>query len=154
MTNGRLCGCGPLAASTSRRPTARRSAVSATRSRGEKSDALLASAPKLNTKRTRYHGGSRGSQRASAARPGRRRRRNMKPTLRDASVSAAYLLKAEDGLASARTSEAGATHRKEARGQPSSQTATTMVEDVFDSLPVELRLLALGLPDEMRRMAA
>jgi len=35
---------------------------------------------------------------------------------------------------------------KEARGHPSSQTAATPAADRFESLPVELRLLALGLP--------
>jgi hypothetical protein len=75
------------------------------------------------------------------------RRRNMKPTLRVASVSAAYLLKAEDGLATARTAEGSSTLiRKEASGLPSSQTVTMMAVDVHQSLPVELRLLALGLP--------
>jgi len=34
---------------------------------------------------------------------------------------------------------------KEARGLPSSQTATTMVADSHEALPTELRLLALGL---------
>jgi hypothetical protein len=86
----------------------------------------------------------------------RRRRRNMKPTLRVASVSAAYLLKAEDGLATARTAEGSSTLiRKEASGLRSSQTVTMMAVDVYQSLPIELRLLALGLPlpDEMRMVA-
>jgi len=46
--------------------------------------------------------------------------------------------------------EAGTSERgfasKEARGYPSSQTATTMAADVHETLPLELRLLALGLP--------
>ena len=33
-----------------------------------------------------------------------------------------------------------------ARGYPPSQTATTMAADRHESLPIELRLLALGLP--------
>src|SRR5262249_30146517 len=35
---------------------------------------------------------------------------------------------------------------KKARGLPSSQTATTMAADVHETLPLELRLWALGLP--------
>jgi hypothetical protein len=40
----------------------------------------------------------------------------------------------------------GAVAPKEVRGYPSSQTATTMVADRYEVLPLELRLLALGLP--------
>ena len=36
---------------------------------------------------------------------------------------------------------------KEARGLPSSQTATTLVADAHEALPTELRLLALGLAE-------
>lgn len=84
---------------------------------------------------------------------------------RDASVSAAFLDIGEDRLATptggARLAEhqkrnsSGASPRKEERGSPSSQTATTMAADRFDSLPLELRLMALGLPmpDNLARAA-
>jgi hypothetical protein len=47
---------------------------------------------------------------------------------------------------------------KEARGLPSSQTATTMAADAYAPLPLELRLLALGLvetdwPENLARAA-
>jgi hypothetical protein len=44
---------------------------------------------------------------------------------------------------------------KQARGLPSSRTATTMAADDYGSLPMELRLMALGLPlPEPQRAAA
>ena len=78
-------------------------------------------------------------------------------------VSAACLLSAEDGPVSpargAGPSEGHFVSKKEcprsgrgvaatvgARGLSSSQTATTMAADIHASLPLELRLLALGLP--------
>ena len=83
---------------------------------------------------------------------------------RDATSSAAIFLSTADGPASAGT-EAGTSERgfasKEARerptaappkaankasGLPSSQTATTVAADRYGSLPLELRLVALGLP--------
>ncbi len=63
-------------------------------------------------------------------------------------ASAAILLNIEDrrvtpaGLEA--TSEGGFASKK-ARGLPSSQTATTIAADVHASLPLECRLLALGL---------
>jgi hypothetical protein len=38
-----------------------------------------------------------------------------------------------------------ASPRRKERGYPSSQTATTLVADRYEALPVELRFLALGL---------
>jgi len=59
-------------------------------------------------------------------------------------VSAAIFFSAEDrpvtGLAE------GGFASKEARGLPSSQTVVMPAVDVHQSLPIELRLLALGLP--------
>ena len=73
------------------------------------------------------------------------RRRNK---ARDATSSAAIFLSTADRPASAGM-EAGTSERgfasKEARGLPSSQTATTMAADAHEALPTELRLLALGL---------
>jgi hypothetical protein len=67
---------------------------------------------------------------------------------RDATSSAAIFLSTDDRPASAGleegTSERGFAPKK-ARGLPSSQTATTMAADVHEALPLELRLLALGL---------
>src|SRR5262245_55381534 len=40
----------------------------------------------------------------------------------------------------------GDSPRKKERGYPASQTASTMAADRFEPLPLELRLLALGLP--------
>jgi len=69
---------------------------------------------------------------------------------RDASSSAVSFLSRNDRLA---TPEGGARMEfergfasKEARGLSSSQTATTIAADIHGSLPLELRLLALGLP--------
>jgi hypothetical protein len=88
----------------------------------------------------------------------RRRHRNMTRTTNDADSSTPIFLISEDGLASARPSEGGFAS-KEARGLPSSQTETRTAVDVYDdvaaSLPIELRLLALGLPlpDDMQMAA-
>jgi hypothetical protein len=71
-----------------------------------------------------------------------------------ATLSASIFLSNEDRPA---TPEGGAGlaergfASKEARGLPSSQTATTMVADRYEPLPMELRLLALGLPVPGRR---
>src|SRR5262245_41886327 len=63
-------------------------------------------------------------------------------------VSAAIFLSGEDGPVTPAgvegTSERGFASKK-ARGLPSSQTTTTMVADSHEALPIELRLLALGL---------
>lgn len=69
---------------------------------------------------------------------------------RDASVSAAIFISSEEGLATARPTErAFGTKEKKIRGLPSSQTATTSAADRYvtahSSLPLELRLLALGM---------
>ena len=65
-----------------------------------------------------------------------------------ATLSAPIFLTTEDRPATAGLAE-GEFERgfasKEARGYPSSQTATTMVADAHEALPTELRLLALGL---------
>jgi hypothetical protein len=64
-------------------------------------------------------------------------------------VSTAISLSSEDGPVTPAgvegTAERGFASKK-ARGLPSSQTATTMAADRYGSLPLELRLLALGLP--------
>jgi hypothetical protein len=81
-----------------------------------------------------------------------RKRRNMTRTQNDASVSAAIFLSSEDRPASP-VGGAGLAERgfasKKARGLPSSQTATTMAADSaassYSGLPLELRLIALGL---------
>jgi hypothetical protein len=72
----------------------------------------------------------------------------------DASVSAAIFLSSEEGLATARPTERvfDPKQEKKKRGLPSSQTATTSAADRYvtahSSLPLELRLLALGLQSE------
>ena len=64
-------------------------------------------------------------------------------------VSAAYLLSSDDRPV---TSEgkggcpSGAVAPKEGSGYPSSQTAATLAADKYASLPLELRMIALGLP--------
>jgi hypothetical protein len=88
----------------------------------------------------------------------RRRRRNMTRTQNDASVSAPIFSISEDGLASARTAEGGFASKEASKGLASSQTAIRIAVDVTiaaASLPLELRLLALGLPlpDDMRMAA-
>jgi hypothetical protein len=83
-------------------------------------------------------------------------RKNKTATRSGTSVSAAHLLKAEDVPVPTGTAEGSSTLiRKEGSGLPSSQTVTMMAVDVRESLAVELRLLALGLPlpDEMRMVA-
>jgi hypothetical protein len=86
------------------------------------------------------------------------RRRNK---ARDASPCAANFLTSEHGPATPARG-AGASERgfapKKARGLPSSQTATTMAADAYAPLPLELRLLALGLvetdwPENLARVA-
>jgi hypothetical protein len=76
-------------------------------------------------------------------------RRNKHRTAGETTLSATIFLSNEDRPVSPEGG-AGLAERgfasKEARGLPSSQTATTMVADRYGSLPVELRLLALGLP--------
>jgi hypothetical protein len=80
-------------------------------------------------------------------------RKNKTATRNGTSVWAAYLLKAEDVPVPTGTAEGPSAFRKE--GQPSSQTAYMLAVDVHQSLPVELRLLALGLPlpDDMQMAA-
>jgi hypothetical protein len=76
-------------------------------------------------------------------------------------VSAAIFLSCEDRPVTPAgvegTSERGFASKK-ARGLPSSQTATTMAADAYAPLPLELRLLALGLvetdwPENLARAA-
>src|SRR5262249_51039235 len=71
----------------------------------------------------------------------------------DASAGTPFSLPPDDTLATARVEEGGAAveiaslpQASEASGPPSSRTATTLAADRFASLPLELRLLALGLP--------
>ena len=75
-------------------------------------------------------------------------RRNKPGTRGETTLSTAIFLISEDRPVSpdggAELSERGFAS-KEARGLPSSQTATTMVADAHEALPTELRLLALGL---------
>jgi hypothetical protein len=77
------------------------------------------------------------------------RHRNKARDANDATSSAVNLCILADGPATpdggAGPSERGFAS-KEARGLPSSQTATTMAVDRYASLPLELRLAALGLP--------
>jgi hypothetical protein len=80
----------------------------------------------------------------------RRKRAEQAKNLSDVTgASTAYFLSSEDGPVTPAgvegTSERGFAPKK-ARGLPSSQTATTMAADVHEALPLELRLLALGLP--------
>src|SRR5262249_19038324 len=82
---------------------------------------------------------------------------------RDASVSAAYLLTAQDRLATTQQADrevgnsCGATPRQEEKRTSvlSAQTARPKAVDIHGSLPIELRLLALGLPmpENMARAA-
>ena len=96
----------------------------------------------------------RGMSRATWYRQNKARRR------RETSVSAAIFFSGDDTLASperkrgseGRGASSGAPPKerpssspKKERGLPSSQTATTMAVDRLETLPVELRLLALGL---------
>ena len=75
-------------------------------------------------------------------------RRNKPGSRGETTLSTAIFLSTADRPASAGM-EAGTSQRgfasKEARGLPSSQTATTMAADAHEALPTELRLLALGL---------
>jgi hypothetical protein len=93
----------------------------------------------------------------------------MTRTQNDANWSTPNFLLPEDELASARTAEGSSTLKEASKSGersaphgavaseplPSSQTVTMMAVDVHGSLPVELRLLALGLPlpDEMKMAA-
>jgi hypothetical protein len=74
-------------------------------------------------------------------------RRNKHRSSGETTLSAAIFLISEDRPVSpeggAGLSERGFAS-KEARGLPSSQTATTTVADAHEALPTELRLLALG----------
>jgi hypothetical protein len=85
-------------------------------------------------------------------------RRNKARRKGETVLSAAIFLSSEDRPVSpeggAGLSERGFASKEE-RSLPSSQTATTMVADRFESLPLELRLLALGLrmPDNLARAA-
>jgi hypothetical protein len=76
-------------------------------------------------------------------------RRNKARRDGETTLSAAIFLSSEDRPVSPE-GEAGLAERgfasKKARGYPSSQTATTLAADGYGSLPIELRLLALGLP--------
>src|SRR5262245_8786822 len=69
---------------------------------------------------------------------------------RDASSSAAIFLSSDDRLATPAGGARMAAERgfasKEARGLPSSQTATTLAADRYESLPAELRMAVLCLP--------
>jgi len=86
-------------------------------------------------------------------------RRNKARRRRETTLSAAIFLSSEDRPVSPerkRELPSGALAPKKKRGLPfapkkkrglpSSQTAITMVADRYESLPLELRLLALGLP--------
>lgn len=77
------------------------------------------------------------------------RRNKERNETNETTSSALIFLILKDGPVSpergAGTSERGSAP-KEARGLTSSQTATTMAADIHGSLPLELRLLALGLP--------
>ena len=88
----------------------------------------------------------------------RRRHRNMTRTRNDADSSTPIFLISEDELASARASEGGFASKQASEASkelPSSQTTNMPAVDVHQSLPVELRLLALGLPlpDAMKMVA-
>jgi hypothetical protein len=76
-------------------------------------------------------------------------RRNKAGMRRETTLSAITLSCPTDRPVSVERVE-GAPERgyapKEARGLTSSQTATTIAADIYSSLPLELRLLALGLP--------
>jgi hypothetical protein len=67
---------------------------------------------------------------------------------RVASVSATIFLSSEDGLASAERKQGHPSEASPRRKQEAIRlaTATTLVADRYQSLPAELRLLALGLP--------
>jgi hypothetical protein len=121
---------------------------------------------KLNAERRRRERGMRPqSQSLSRLKPWaaegisrrtweRRRLRNMTRTQNDADSSTAIFLISEVELASARTTEGGFAS-KQARGLSSPQTVLTPAADLYETFPVELRLLALGLPlpDAMRKAA-
>jgi len=86
-----------------------------------------------------------GMSRAAWYRRNKARRRKGETTL-----SAAIFLSSEDRPVSrargAALSERGFASKK-VRGLPSSQTATTIAADRYATLPLELRLLALGFPN-------
>jgi hypothetical protein len=85
----------------------------------------------------------------------RRRHRNMTGTQNDATSSTPIFLISEDRTASAGLAEGGFASKQASKELPSSQTVTMPAVDRYQSLPVELRLLALNLslPDEMRMVA-
>jgi len=97
------------------------------------------------------------SESLSATQPWRKRGmsratwyRQNKPGMRRETVLSAVLLESshEDKPVSPAREEPASERgfaSKEARGLPSSQTATTMVADSHEALPTGLRLLALGL---------
>jgi hypothetical protein len=78
-----------------------------------------------------------------------RQRQNKAATRIETSVSAPIFLSSEDRPVSP-AGEIGLAERgfasKKVRRLPSSQTATTLAADVYEPLPIELRLLALQLP--------
>jgi len=75
-------------------------------------------------------------------------RQNKARMRRETVSSAAIFLSCDDEFVSPKRKRAaeGRFAPKEGRGSPSSQTATTMAVDRLESLPVELRLMALCLP--------
>jgi len=76
-------------------------------------------------------------------------RQNKARIRRETTLSAAIFLSSEDKVVSPKREEGPSEGRfapKEGRGSPSSQTAATMAVDRLESLPVELRLMALCLP--------
>jgi hypothetical protein len=76
-------------------------------------------------------------------------RRNKARRKGETTLSAAIFLSSDDKTVSLETKKgnsSGAVAPKKERGLPSSQTATTMAADRYEALPLELRLLALGLP--------
>jgi hypothetical protein len=77
------------------------------------------------------------------------RHRNKARDANDATLSAAIFLSSEDRLASPEGKNgcpSGAVAPKQGRGYPPSQAATTMAADGYETLPLELRMMALGLP--------
>jgi hypothetical protein len=76
-------------------------------------------------------------------------RRNKSRRRSETTLSAAIFLSSDDKTVSLETKKgnsSGAVAPKKERGLPSSQMATTMAADRYEALPLELRLLALGLP--------
>jgi len=75
-------------------------------------------------------------------------RQNKLRTGTGTTLSAAIFLSSDDRPVppERKRNSSGAVAPKKERGLPSSQTATTMAADGYALLPLELRLLALGLP--------